>query len=58
MSTMFMVIGEGPNGLEIPLVPFGTACEAEEFIKQFPGTQREGRVDLDDDYWEKGHGNS
>lgn len=31
-----MVIGEGPNGLEIPLVPFNSREDAEEFVKQFP----------------------
>lgn len=40
MLTIFMVIGIGPNGLEIPLVPFITQGQAEEFINQFPKSDR------------------
>lgn len=36
MSDLFIVTGEGPNGLKIPLVPFSTREEAEAFIDQFP----------------------
>lgn len=36
MDKIFMVVGCGPNDLQIPLVPFPTKEEAEKFIEQFP----------------------
>ena len=34
--TLFAIIGEGPNGLEIPLVMFPNKEQAYAFIEQFP----------------------
>lgn len=45
----FVVVGIGPNDLEIPLVPFVSKDEAEAFITKFPHT-KEGW--LEDDFVE------
>lgn len=36
MSTFFAIIGEGPNGLEIPLVICQTKDEADAIVEQLP----------------------
>ena len=57
MPTIFMVIGVGPNDLEIPLIPFFTQGQAEEFINQFPKSDKykgwlaDEFVERDGEYW-------
>lgn len=46
--TLFAIIGEGPNGLEIPLVMFPNKEQADAFVEQFPKHPKiEGWLDED-----------
>ena len=46
--SLFAVIGEGPNGLEIPLVMFPNKEQADAFVEQFPKHPKiEGWLDED-----------
>jgi hypothetical protein len=42
MADVWAVIGQGPNGLEIPLVMFSNKDSADTFVEQFP--QEAGRL--------------
>lgn len=44
---LYMVIGVGPNGLEIPLVPFLDGASARRFISMFPKSPKGDRLDED-----------
>ena len=48
---LYVVAGEGPNSLQIPLVPFLSKEEAVEFIAKFP-KHPEGKNVLDYDFAE------
>ena len=48
---LYVVTGEGPNGLQIPLVPFLSKEKAVEFIAKFP-KHLEGENVLDYDFSE------
>ena len=53
MTTLFMIIGHGPNDLKIPLVPFLSRVDAEAFLLQFPGQHKpNGTVILEHEFSE------